>query len=229
MLLEETDYLPFIQTEDNLTCDVIHDKMLVKLANEFEHLISMASPELRVFLEKSLRYYMIENVFMLLEGARRGQSRQDLTGKIHPLGRFDNIESIVEFQGEVFSEIYHIVLIDSPVGEYFEKYLSSEINAQISQNRSFEEVHRQMMEINPGLLRTSMKKLWLEDLYETCRDLRPTSREILEDLLKFEADCMTIQVIYNSLNNEQLNNPIARKSDRKNLCPNFGYLYPDCD
>lgn len=86
-----------------------------------------------------------------------------------------------------------------------------------------------MMEINPGLLRTSMKKLWLEDLYETCRQLPPTSREILEDLLKFEADCMTIQVIYNSLNNEQLNNPIARKTDRKNLCPNFGYLYPDCD
>lgn len=142
MLLEETDYLPFIQTEDNLTCDVIYDKMLVKLANEFEHLISMASPGLRVFLEKSLRFYMIENVFMLLEGARRGQSRQELSSKIHPLGRFDNIESIIEFQGEVFSEIYHIVLIDSPVGEYFEKYLSTEINAQISQNRTFEEVHR---------------------------------------------------------------------------------------
>lgn len=74
-----------------------------------------------------------------------------------------------------------------------------------------------------------MKKLWLEDLYESCLLLNPTSREILSDLIKFEADCMTIQILYNSLNNESLNKPSARESDRKMLCPCVGYLYDSCE
>lgn len=71
--------------------------MLVKLANEYDHIISMASLELRSFMEKSLRFYMIENIFALLEGARRGDDRQKLVRSINPLGRFDSIESIIDF------------------------------------------------------------------------------------------------------------------------------------
>lgn len=51
----------------------------------------------------------------------------------------------------------------------------------------------------------------------------------MTDLLKFEADCMTIHIIYHSLDNPELNTQSARESDRKNMCPTFGHLYPGCE
>jgi len=84
------------------------------------------------------------------------------------------------------------VLIDTPVGEYFERFTTETINVQASKDHSVEEVYRQLSEVSPQMLRTNMQKLWLEDLYESCLLLNPTSREILSDLVKFEADCMTI-------------------------------------
>jgi V-type H+-transporting ATPase subunit d len=49
------------------------------------------------------------------------------------------------------------------------------------------------------------------------------------DLLRFEADFKTIQVVYNSIGNKDLNTQIKVVSTRKALCPTIGYLYPDCE
>lgn len=49
----------------------------------------------------------------------------------------------------------------------------------------------------------------------------------MEDLLKFEADFKTIQVIYNSIGNKELNTTAKIQEARKKLCPSLGYLYPD--
>ena len=50
---------------------------------------------------------------------------------------------------------------------------------------------------------------------------------MMEDLLKFEADFKTIQVIYNSIANRELNTIAKVQEARKKLCPSLGYLYPD--
>lgn len=50
---------------------------------------------------------------------------------------------------------------------------------------------------------------------------------MMEDLLKFEADFKTIQVIYNSIGNRELNTAAKVQEARKKLCPSLGYLYPD--
>ena len=50
---------------------------------------------------------------------------------------------------------------------------------------------------------------------------------MMEDLIKFEADFKTIQVIYNSIGNKQLNTTAKITEARKKLCPALGYLYPD--
>lgn len=39
--------------------------------------------------------------------------------------------------------------------------------------------------MKPEYIRTSLKKLWLEDFYEFCQGLNSTSRAMMEDLLKF--------------------------------------------
>jgi len=47
--------------------------------------------------------------------------------------------------------------------------------------------------MKPEYIRTSLKKLWLEEFYRFCSTkLNSFSTEILDDLLKFEADFKTI-------------------------------------
>ena len=51
----------------------------------------------------------------------------------------------------------------------------------------------------------------------------------MDDLLKFESDCMTIQIIYNSLDIGGLSDARGREVDRRNYINSLGYLYPDKD
>jgi V-type H+-transporting ATPase subunit d len=96
------------------------------------------------------------------------------------------------------------------------------------ESRTMTEVQNIFKDMKPEYIRTSLKKLWLEDFYEWCKThLNPTSRDIMEDLLKFEADVKAIQVVYNSIGNRELNNAAKVQEARKKLCPSLGYLYPD--
>jgi hypothetical protein len=47
------------------------------------------------------------------------------------------------------------------------------------------------------------------------------------DLLKFESDMMTIQVIENSRNYSQFLSARGREAERKKYISKVGYLYPD--
>jgi vacuolar-type H+-ATPase subunit C/Vma6 len=49
----------------------------------------------------------------------------------------------------------------------------------------------------------------------------------MEDLLKFESDMMTIQVIENSRNYSQLVSARGREAERKKYISKVGYLYPE--
>lgn len=49
----------------------------------------------------------------------------------------------------------------------------------------------------------------------------------MDDLLKFESDCMTIQIIYNSLDIKVLVDVRGREGERRKYINNLGYLYPD--
>lgn len=56
--------------------------------------------------------------------------------------------------------------------------------------------------MKPEYIRTSLKRMWLEDFYEFCEEeviyiqyiwkLNSTSQDLMIDLLKFEADFKTI-------------------------------------
>ena len=99
----------------------------------------------------------------------------------------------------------------------------------LSENRTMQEIQGLFKEMKPEFIRTSLKKMWLEDFSEFCKtNLSATSQEMMVDLLNFEADFKTIQVVYNSIGNKDFNTAIKIVTTRKNLCPNLGYLYPDC-
>ena len=60
-------------------------------------------------------------------------------------------------------------------------------------SRTMNEVQNIFKELKPEYIRTSLKKLWLEDFYEFCETkLNATSKAMMCDLLKFEADLKLI-------------------------------------
>jgi len=59
--------------------------------------------------------------------------------------------------------------------------------------------------------------------------LPDVSKAVLDDLLKFESDCMTIQIIYNSLDIKGLSDARGREGERKKYINALGHLYPDRD
>jgi len=226
MVLEDTDYLAYVQTEPSpIAPSRIKTRMREKLAKEFEHLKSVAAPELHEFLERVSHKYMIDNVVTLIEGTRNQEPEERMLAATNPLGHFTGMKDIINFHGEDFAELYQIVLLDTPVGQYFTRFIDDCIDISSLESRNLQDVNRQFREVTPEMLRITLQKIWLEELYAFCQNCNATSRELLNDLLCFEADCMTIQIIYNSLNVPDLVSPAARESDRKQLCPNFGYLY----
>ena len=47
----------------------------------------------------------------------------------------------------------------------------------------------------------------------------------MSDILKFESDCMTIQIIYNSLDIKGLSDARGREGERKKYINNLGIIY----
>ena len=48
-------------------------------------------------------------------------------------------------------------------------------------------------EMKPEFIRISLKKMWLEDFYDFCmNNLNHSSKEMMKNLLNFEADFKTI-------------------------------------
>lgn len=165
----------------------------------------------------------------IIEGLKNKVDIELLMNNIDPLGYFPEMRNIKVLEGDDYSGLYRDVLIDTPVGPYFMRFLEEEMTKEGGDSRTMNEVQNLFKELKPEYIRTSLKKLWLEDFHLFCQQfLNSTSDNMMNDLIKFEADFKTIQVIYNSIGNRELNTTAKILEARKKLCPAIGYLYPDC-
>jgi len=226
--LEETDYAPFLQAEQSeIHIMTLRSKLRKKLADEFDYISAQSVAPLSDFLHLMSCKYMIDNVVNIIEGLKNKVDSDVLLANVDPLGYFPEIKNIKVLEGDDYTSLYRDVLIDTPVGIYFMKFLENAMEG-LSENRTMHDIQALFKEMKPEYIRTSLKKMWLEDFYEFCKEkLNPTSIEMLEDLLKFEADFKTIQVIYNSISNKEMSIAANILSTRKQLIPAMGYLYPD--
>lgn len=82
--------------------------------------------------------------------------------------------------------------------------------------------------MKPEFIRTSLKRMWLEDMDAFVKNyMDGESMEVLKGLIDFEADFKSLQVIYNSLGSRDSSNIAKVILLRKQLCPLLGNLYPD--
>ena len=87
-----------------------------------------------------------------------------------------------------------------------------------------------MKDFKAEKIKNLLKKIWISEFHRYCMSkLNDTSKTIMNDLLKFESDCMTIQIIYNSIDIKGLSDARGREGERKKYINSLGYLYPDRD
>eukprot|EP00825_Cyclidium_porcatum_P031544 TRINITY_DN3341_c0_g1_i1.p1 TRINITY_DN3341_c0_g1~~TRINITY_DN3341_c0_g1_i1.p1 ORF type:complete len:409 (-),score=88.01 TRINITY_DN3341_c0_g1_i1:940-2166(-) len=228
-ILEDTDYEQCLNLDmQEIPIPILRQRLKQKLADEFNYISAQAVPPLSEFLHLINCRYMIDNVVNMIEGIKNQVDPEILKASSDPLGYFPEMKNIKVLEGDDYTALYRDVLIDTPVGPYFNRFLEESIN-QMDQNRSMNDVLGLFKEMKPEFIRTSLKKMWLEDFYQFVKArLNSISVEMLVDLLNFEADFKTIQVVYNSLGGKELQQVNARIIDqRKALCPAFGNLYPD--
>jgi V-type H+-transporting ATPase subunit d len=224
--LQESDYGPILANESNVTPPVIENRALNKMVTEFFFLRAQAVEPLATFLDYITYEYMIENVMLLLRGTLSGRNINELIAQCHPLGMFreSTMRNIPSFEASPrgYAELYETVLVDTPVGIYFQRYLDQQ-NAKVT---AAADVRNVLEEVQIEILKNSLIKLYLEDFYAFCEGLGGETAEVMCGLLRARADRNAINITLNSFGTP-LNDPAMRDSHRKGLYPSVGDLYPE--
>lgn len=223
--LQETDYDVFLNAETNITPAVIESNALKKLVTEFFYFRHNAVEPMSTFLDYITYEYMIENVMLLLRGTLSGRNVNELIAQCHPLGMFkeSTMRNIPSFEANPrgYADLYETVLVDTPVGPYFQAYLDQSASAIGAAS----EVRHVLEEVQIEILKNSLMKLYLEDFYSFCEKLGGDTAEVMCGLLRARADRAAINITLNSFGTP-LNDATMRETDRKRLYPSIGDLYP---
>lgn len=226
MNLQETDYGQMLSNETNVSPPTIEAKALSKLVTEFFFLRSQAVEPLATFLDYITYEYMIENVMLLLRGTLSGRNVNELMTQCHPLGMFkeSTMRNIPSFEASPrgYAELYETVLVDTPVGVYFQQYLD-QTAAKVT---AASEVRNILEEVQIEILKNSLMKLYLEDFHSFCNNLGGETAKVMCELLSARADRNAINITLNSFGTP-LNEPSMRETHRRNLYPSIGLLYPE--
>jgi len=139
----------------------------------------------------------------VITGTLHDRDTQELLEKCHPLGLFDSMATLCVAQTP--SELYRMVLVDTPLGQYFGDLLSLE----------------DLDEMNIEIIRNSLYKAYLEDFHSFCMKVGGSTGEVMGGILQLEADRRAINITVNSLDTD------LDLKQREKLYPTIGSLYPE--
>jgi V-type H+-transporting ATPase subunit d len=225
--LMDTDYADFVKEWDEQESVTLKLLLKKKLADEIDYLQTVSGEQLQKFIQMIRHKYMIDNVINIIEGSkirkvgREKENRDLINSRSEPLGYLPEISGMVNMDVRKLDELYEDILIDTEVGYYFSRFIEEVMSS--TENKNINSIQNYLSEIQPEKMKNYLKKIWLEHFYYYSGSLGGITWEIMEDLLKFEADCQAIQIIYNSLAFDF--NP-TQEAERKKVIPNLGYLYP---
>jgi len=225
MNLAETDYDAFLQDCPAVTPAVVLEQATAKMVAEFQFLRAQSVEPLSTFMDFITYEYMIDNVMLLLKGTLSGRDVGELIAQCHPLGKFreSTMRSIPAFENSPagYAMLYQTVLVDTPVGPYFAKFLAE----SAERVGSAAEVRHVLEEVELEIVKHSLMKLYLEDFAAFCDSVGGDTAEVMGEILKARADQRAINITLNSFGTP-LNEPAMRATDRRRLYPSIGFLYP---
>lgn len=221
-VLLDTDYLEYVKEYNEADTSSLKMLLKKKLADEIDSVQSVAGPGLDKFIEMIRHKYMIDNVINIIEGTKTKTEVAVIESRNEPLGYLKEISGLLKLDYRKIDDLYEDVLIDTEVGIYFSKFLEEVLISSDVKNVST--INNFLQELKPEKIKNYLKKIWLEHFYHFCETLNPTTCEMMQDLLKYEADCQAIQIVYNSLAYD-FNQ--FQEEERKKVIPYFGTLYPE--
>jgi len=158
--LSESDYAAELADTTSISPTGLQAVAVEKLVIEFQYLRSQSIEPLSKFLDFIKYEYMIENIMLLLKGTLSGRDINELIAQCHPLGLFkeSTMRSIPTFESNSrgYEDLYQTVLVDTPVGPYFAKFL------QESSDRG-DQVRSVLEEVEIEIIKSSLLKFWIED------------------------------------------------------------------
>ena len=224
MALEETDYAAYVVNEANpMEVSTLRTKLKQKLKDELDYVHNQAVSPLTDFIQRILHSYQIDNIVNIIEGLKNNIDLATLLKHADPLGYFDELKTIRTSDTDDYTSLYETVLIDLPVGQYFLRFLDKLMVANNQRDSSM--IPTILKDYTPERIKNLLKKIWIKDLHQFCTlewNMNGTTRAVMDDLLKFESDCMTIQILYNSIGNNEFSNSTGRTGVRKSYMNNLG-------
>ena len=218
----DTDYAEYIKEFNEEDTSSLRSMLKKKLSDEINYVQASCGPDFNNFIEMIRQKYMIDNVINIIECSKNKTSKEIAKSRMEPLGFLPEIEGLLKLEAKKIDELYEDVLIDTEVGCYFSKFLEEVLSD--NSVKTVATINSYLQELKPEKIKNFLKKIWFEHFFLFCQELNPTTQEIMTDLLKFEADCQAIQIVYNSLAYEYNN---LQEEERKKVIPSFGYLYPE--
>lgn len=201
--LQGTDYGSFLSNEPSpLTVSVIDDRLRDKMVVEFMYLRNHAYEPLATFMDYITYSYMIDNIILLITGTLHQRPLSELVTKCHPLGIFDQMETVTI--ASTPADLYKSILVDTPLASFFQECISEQ----------------DLDELNIEIIRNTLYKAYIESFYSFCKNLGGTTADVMCEILAFEADRRSIIITINSFGTE------LTKEDRAKLYPKCGKLYP---
>lgn len=202
--LQATSYGTFLANEATLSSHVIRDRAQDRLVDQFRELRANVVPPLATFMDFISQEYMISNVLKVVGGVHVGRDPATaLLRKCHPLGVFDGMASLVAAAD--IDDMFRIVLIDSPIGRFFESTGRSDFD-----------------QLSVEYVRALLYKNWLEAFHDFCQGLGGATAEVMGRLLGFEADRHVLSVVRTTIGT-------VSRDDRARLFPSMGQLAPFLD
>ena len=125
-----------------------------KLVEEFNFLKAQASEPLATFLDYVTYGYMIDNMTLVLLGRGKDRELADLLEKCHPLGVFTEMKAIVNIEDA--KELFHTVLVDTPLGQYFGECIDMD---DIENDTNIEIIRNTLYKVTPPPPRNSAAQL----------------------------------------------------------------------
>ncbi len=217
-VLIETDYAEFIKDYGETDTTSLKVLLKKKLSDEIDFIQGNCGPDLQKFIQIIRHNYMIDNVINIIEGSKNRTNKDIIASRSEPLGYLPEISGLINLEDvRKLDELYEDVLIDTEVGFYFSQFLEETLAS--TEIKNVQTIQNFLQELKPEKIKNSLKKIWLEYFYTYCQTLNSTTREMMEEVLAFEADCQALQIVYNSLAYESNQ---FQEAERKKTLPQFG-------
>jgi len=226
--LVDTDYngvLDDASGDTKLTPTGIVNKCQDKWVDEFLHVRTQATGAMKTFMDYIRYEYMIDNITLLLRCIAQNNPVSEISSKLHPLGIFPNINSVLTFDADDSEggllRLFETVLVDTPIGFLFERHFVSQ--EKLSEDKG--EISSVVLNLEDkiDILNVNVKRLWLQDFYAFTQRLGGETAVQMKTLLDFHADARAIRIMVNSFG-RNLNEAYERDA-RQNLFAAFGELY----